>query len=240
MHVPGAGDHELLRRAHLLVAQDIAAQVQSHLAPVPDREHRYPDVLEPPEWRALAPPVVVQSVLGDRADEVEPHRGAPALARRAMLVVGAQRRVPVRTVAAENPAVVVRAAVLVDEPVIRRDAGKPRRIERRHQPLRHGVVGLPDATDAAVAPGLPRDPGDQLDIILLLGAVHEAELALGLSGAAHVGMHIGVALFDVPFDRPGLAPEEQRVGRHRVELELIRRACKQRGAGTFAIRAIDT
>jgi hypothetical protein len=98
---------------------------------------------------------------------------------------------------------------------------------------------LPDAADAAVAPGLLRDPGDQLDIVLLLGAVHEAELALRAPGAAHVGMHVGVTLADVPLDRPGLAPQKQRKRRHGVELVLIGRGREQRRHRPVARRPID-
>jgi hypothetical protein len=112
-------------------------------------------------------------------------------------------------------------------------------MERRHQPLRHGVVGLADAADAAVAPGLPRDPGDQLDIVLLLGEIHEGEFTFGTTRAAHVGVHIGVALLDVPFDRSGLAPEKQREGRHGVELVLVGRGREQRRHASLALWPID-
>src|SRR6185312_12087016 len=50
------------------------------------------------------------------------------IAGRPVPVVGAQRRVPDRTIRAEDPAVVVRAAVLVDQPVVGRDAGEARRV----------------------------------------------------------------------------------------------------------------
>ena len=185
------------------------------------------DLVEPPVRRALAPEFVVERVLGDGADQIEPHR-RPALAvDRAMHVVGAERRVPHRAVRAENPAVIVRAAILIDQPVIRRDAGEARRRVGRHQPLRHRVIRLPDAADPAVAPRLLDDPGDQLEIILLLVQPHEAELALGLARAAHVGVHIGVALLGVPFDRAGLAPQKQRIGRHLVHLVLVGRRREQ-------------
>src|SRR5262249_12027072 len=77
------------------------------------------------------------------------------------------------------------------------------------------------------------------DIVLLLGAVHETELALRVAGATHVGMHIGVALADVPLDWPGLAPEKQRKGWHCVELVLIGRGCKQRRYRIVAWRPVD-
>ena len=133
-------------------------------------------------------------MIDDLADQIELHRRPAVLAGEAMLVVGAQRRVPDRAVRAVDAAVIVRAAVLIDQAVIGHDAGEPRRVVGRHQPLRHGVVRLADAADAAVAPRLLDDPGDQLEIVLLLVQPHELELALGLAGAAHVGVHIGVAL----------------------------------------------
>ena len=128
---------------------------------------------------------------------------------------------------------------MVDEPVIGRDAGKAGRIPGRHQPLCHGVVGLADAADAAIAPGLPRDPPDQLDIVLLLVAIHEGEFAFGTPRAAHVGVHIGIALLHVPFDRSGLAPEKQREGRHAVELVLVGRGREQRRHTAVALWPID-
>ena len=167
------------------------------------------------------------------------HRRASRGAGGAMLIVGAQVGVPGRTVAAENAAVIVGAAVLVDEPVVGRDAGEAGRVARRHQPLRHGVVGLADAADAAVAPGLSRDPGDQLDIVLLLGGIHESEFAFGAPRAAHVRMHIGVTLSDIPFDRAGLAPEKQRKGRHAVELVLVGRGREQSRRPSLGLRPID-
>ena len=150
-----------------------------------------------------------------------------------------KRRVPDRAVRAVDAAVVVRAAVLIDQPVVGHDAGKARRVVGRHQPLRHRVVRLADAADAAVAPRLLDDPGDQLEIVLLLVEPHEAELALGLAGAAHVGVHVGVALADVPFDRPGLAPQKQRIGRHLVHLVLVGRGRKQRRELARRVRPVD-
>ena len=37
VHVLGAGDDELLGRSDFFETEDVAAQVQTHLAPVPDR-----------------------------------------------------------------------------------------------------------------------------------------------------------------------------------------------------------
>ena len=94
VHVLGAGDDELLGRSDFFEAEDVAAQVQTHLAPMPDRQHRHLDLAEPFERGALAPPVVVERVLGDGADEIEAHRRTSRSAGGAMLVVGAQVGVP--------------------------------------------------------------------------------------------------------------------------------------------------
>ena len=237
--VARAGDHELLRRLDLLVAEDVAAQVQAHLAPVSDRQHRALDFVEPPVGRARAPEFVVERVLDDGADEIEFHRRPAVLAGQAVLVVGAQRRVPDRAVAAVDAAVVVRSAILVDEAVVGRDAGEPRRVVGRHQPLRHRVVRLADAADAAVAPALLDDPGDHFEIVLLLVETHEFEFAFGTARAAHVGVDIGVALADVPFDRAGLAPQEQRIGWHIIHLVLVGRGRKQRRETACGVRPVD-
>ena len=134
---------------------------------------------------------------------------------------------------------IIGAAILVDQPVVGRDAGEAGRVACRHQPLRHGVIGLADAADAAVAPGLLCDPGDQLDVVLLLGGIHESEFAFGAARTAHVRMHIGVALRHVPFDRAGLAPEKQRKGGHAVELVLVGRGREQRRHPPFGLRPVD-
>ena len=179
-------------------------------------------------------------MLDDGADQIEFHRRPAVPAGKPMLIVGAQRGVPDRAIRAVDAAVIIRAAILVDQAVIRRDAGEAGRVVGRHQPLRHGVIGLADAADAAVAPRLLHDPVDQLDVVLLLVKPHEFELAFGAARAAHVGMDIGVALADIPFDRPGFAPQEQRIGGHVVHLVLIRRGGKQRReSGLRRVRAID-
>ena len=236
--VARAGDHEFLRRFHLLVAEDVAAQVQSHLAPMADRQHRALDFVEPPVRRAHAPEIVVERMIDHLADQIECHRRPAMPPGEAMLIVGAQRRVPDRTVRAVDAAVIIRAAILIDQAVVRHDTGEARRVVGRHQPLRHGVIRLADAADPAVAPCLPYDPGNQFEIVLLLVRPHELELAFGLAGAAHVGMHVGVTLADIPFDRPGLAPQKQRIGRHLVHLVLVGRSREQRRKTALGVRPV--
>src|SRR5262249_52270233 len=120
----------------------------------------------------------------------------------------------------------------------RRDSwssGIDRRVRHRARCRR----GLANAADTAIAPGLPRDPRNQLDIVLLLGEIHESEFAFGTARAAYVGVHVGVALLHVPFDRSGLAPEKQREGRHGVELVLVWRGREQRRHALLALWPID-
>ena len=214
--------------------------MQAHLAPVPDRQNGHLDLAQPFEGGALAPPCIVEGVLGDgrRRD-----RTASAAVRCRRRDDAGCRRAGWRT------------TTIGSCRKCRRDnssSGTGRRVRHRarcrrgragssrHQPLRHGVIGLSDAADAAVAPGLAGHPGDQLDVILLLGAIHESEFALGAARAAHVCVHIGVALPHVPFDRPGLAPEKQRKGRHGVELVLVGRGGKQCRYASGLRRAVDT
>jgi len=54
------GHEQLLGPAHSLVAHEVAAQVQRALSPSADRHHRNVDLVELPERRAAALPIVVQ------------------------------------------------------------------------------------------------------------------------------------------------------------------------------------
>src|ERR1035438_7950048 len=57
-------------------------------------------------------------------------------------------------------------------------------------------------------PPLGANTIDRVVEVVLLAAAEEFEGPAGPAAAAHVHVHIGVALLDIPFDRPGFAPEE--------------------------------
>jgi hypothetical protein len=105
--------------------------------------------------------------------------------------------------------------------------------------LHHAEIGLADAADFAVRPWLRADPFDRVVEIVLLAAAEEFEGPSGPAAAAHVHVHIGVALLDIPFDRPGFAPEELRASRQAIVVEAIGRCAEQRGIGAGAVRPID-
>src|SRR5215204_6763133 len=130
-----------------------------------------------------------------------------------MTIEKAQLIVPGRLKATENAAVITAIAIAVDRAVVRHNAGEMRRVEDAHPPLRDRVIRLSDAANLSGAPGLPRDPFDQLVVVLHLSAVVVAELAFGLARTAYIGVHIGVALAHIPFDRSGLALRKNRIRR---------------------------
>src|SRR5579864_3326623 len=113
------------------------------------------------------------------------------------------------------------------------------RILDPHEPLRHAVIGFADASDFPVRPGPRADPLDHIVEIMLLLAVEEAIFALGKSRAADVGMHIGIAVRDIPLDRTGLAPEKHRCGGQRVIFVALRARRKERRERAAALGPID-
>src|SRR5439155_216222 len=58
--------------------------------------------------------------------------------------------------------------------------------------------------------------------------------------AANVGVHVGVALLDVPLDRTGLAPQEHRPRRQLVVVVAVGRSREERGKRPASFRAVDT
>src|SRR5262249_25413061 len=80
---------------------------------------------------------------------------------------------------------------------------------------------------------------DDVVKIPLFATTEKFELATGTAAATHVHMNIGVALLDVPFDWPGLAPKKLRARRKTVVVEPIGRRSQQGRIRTRAIRAMD-
>jgi hypothetical protein len=86
---------------------------------------------------------------------------------------------------------------------------------------------------------LPANPFNHVVKILLFVPAKKFKLATRAAATAHVHMDIGVALLDVPFDWPGLAPEKCAC-RKIVVVEPVRRRTKQSRIGTRSIGAINT
>jgi len=172
------------------------------------------------EGAALAPEIIVEWMLAEDAGEI-----SVLVARRAARRIKVDEAVLVPPVAAEEiagDATVMRAgAIRVGQSIMRAETGQRRRRLRAHEPLHHTEIGLADATDFLVRPGLRADPFDHVVEVVLLTPAEEFELSAGAAAAAHVHVHVGVALLDVPFDRPGLAPEELRARGQAVVVETI-------------------
>src|SRR5215472_14796677 len=76
----------------------------------------------------------------------------------------------------EYPALIHRSAIGIVHAIEGRDARKRRRLLDRHPPLQHAEIGLADAADFAVRPGLMSEPFDDVIEVLLLVAVEQPKL----------------------------------------------------------------
>src|SRR5512138_2252118 len=180
--------------------------MQLDLGPDADREHRYLDLVELLEGRALLPERAVERMLVGFVGKIP--RQHLRRAARGILVQRPQLAViPGAGELARNAAGIRDAGIGIDQPVIWRDTGEVRRVLRRHEPLRHRVIGLPDAADLAVRPWLLRHPLDHIEEVGLLLAVEESILPARTARAAHIHMDEGITVIEVPLDRAGLAPE---------------------------------
>src|ERR1700683_1704983 len=110
----------------------------------------------------------------------------------------------------QNSALIDRSAVRVIQPVESGNAGERRRLLNRHPPLRHAEIGLSDAADLAVRPGLAAKPFDDVVKVSLLVAVEQAEFAAGLAATADVHVSVDITVLQIKLDRAGFAPEELR------------------------------
>ena len=221
------------------VAVDVAARVQIDLAPDRDRVERHLDLVEPLGRGALAPEIVVGRMLLQQEIEV-----ALLLARRrAVRRMAVDDAVLVPPVGAEeiaqDSALIDRGAVGIVQSVEGGDAGERRRLLDRHPPLRHAEIGLADAADLAVRPGLMAEPFDHVIEVALLGAVQEAELAARPAAAAYVHVGIDIAVAKVEIDRPGLAPQELRARGERIVVVAVGRGREHRWKRPLPFRHVE-
>src|SRR5262249_31826932 len=139
---------------------------------------------------------------------------------------------------AGNATVIGAGAVKIGQAVVRGDTGKRRRRKRGHKPLQHAEIGLADAADLAVAPGLSANPFNDVVKILLLAPAEKFKFAAGTATTAHVHVDIRVALLDVPLDRAGLAPEKLRARGKAFFIEPIGRCTEKGGIRTGPVGTI--
>src|SRR6516165_6376673 len=170
-------DHlELFRPAGTTETIDIAPRVQIDFAPHADGIERHLNLMQPFGGAALAPEIIVGRMLLNQKINV-----AELLAR--LLAVGGMPvddAVLVPPITAEEvseySALIHRSAIGIVHAVEGRDARKRRRLLNRHPPLQHAEIGLADAADFAVRPGLMSEPFDDVVKVLLLVAVEQPKL----------------------------------------------------------------
>ena len=201
----------LLRgRAH--EALEVAARMQPLTAPVRRREERHRD--PGPVGQARAPVLVrgqrvlearlvevaaagAQLLLGQGGRPGDPVAGHPApVAARAAAVLHPHdlRGEPGPAEGAEDAAVVAEVAVEVGRPLPDADGGQMRRLERRHLPLVHGVVGDAVEPHLAAAPRLRGCPLDAAIEIARLAGRPDVEDAGRAAGPARVHAQAGIAV----------------------------------------------
>ena len=192
----------LLPRAGGEIAFEIAARMQPLSSPVRRRQQRHVDLLEVRGARAVviidepAPQrlaadigaVIGELLLGQRrgpGDRLAGDEAPRSALADAMLDAGDLAARPARQKIAQDAAVAAQLAVIVGRAFPDAQRGQVRRLERRHLPLVHRIVGDAVDADLATAPGPGAGP---------LDAVVEV---LGFARGPHV---------EVPGERP--APRE--------------------------------
>ena len=230
---------ELFRTLGAAVAVDIAAGVQIDLAPDAHRIERHLDLVQPLSRAALAPERVIGGMLLQQQIQIAILL-ARMLAVRRMTIDDAILVPPIASEEiAENAALINRGAVWIVQAVERGDAGERRRLLDRHPPLRHAEIGLADAADLAVRPGLAAEPFDDVVKVFLLVAVEQAEFAARLAAAADVHVGVDVTVLQIKLDRAGFAPEELRRGRQRIVVVAVRRRRQQHRKPALALRHVQ-
>src|SRR5262249_51771954 len=159
--------------------------------------HRHPDLVKLLGGCALSPESVVRSMLTRDVRQVPRERSGRAL--RWILIDGPHYTVvPEVKELPRYAARKRRSPIGIPEAIVGRDALQMRWPLDRHEPLRHGVVGLSNASDVAVRPSLRCNPLDGVKQVALLDLVQESILTVGTPGAANIHVHIRITLVNVP------------------------------------------
>ena len=154
------------------------------------------------------------------------------------LIVVADRAPPKFRIGAGNATGIGRLPIGIDMSVVRGDAGQMRRRLSGREPLRARVIGLTDAANLAVRPGLFGDPLGHFVEIALFAAALILIFATGTAGAAHVHMQIGVAVLVVIADGTEFLNRIDRNRRQAVIVEAIGRSGEQGGGRARGFRHV--
>ena len=227
----GMGDKELLRAPDAIETHEVAAKVQAALAPDADREDRDVDLVELPEGRSPAMPLVVQ--------RMRPHLWQESVAVTAVDVVAHRLVVQQENVAhpharehaRRDPTLVHPVAVHVARPVVGDDRPQVGRAGARRVPLAPAEVRLADHADLARRPVLRGDPLDHVVEGLALAAGDGVPRTLRPPAAGDVDPHVGVAPLQVEADRTGLDEREGPLRRQVAQRLLVGRGAHQRREG---------
>ncbi len=193
------------------VLDEVEHRVAIGVRPAADGEHRAGDVAVAERDRAVPPVLVLQLVrepgLDHRRRDVQPSLPgrAPAVADDRRIgrprVEGEHRRRPREHVVRVDAAADVVAVVGVSPHgrVDGDDGAELRRPASGDLEPGEPAPRVADHPDAPVAPGLLREPGDDLDgVVLLLGEVLVVDQAVGVARAADVDAHAGEAALGPP------------------------------------------
>ena len=167
-HIFCACNHQLLRRFHLLITENITAQVQAHLAPVPDRQYRHFYLVQAFPGTAFTPPIIVCLMFRHLAGQVQGHVLTAGPVRRPLQVVHPDHLVPPGHEIAVHTAVIGSPTIHIHRAIIGGNAFEAGRVDDAHEPLGPGIIGLAKPADLTRTPFLAGNPFNALVVILLL------------------------------------------------------------------------